>query len=260
MAAFKTFKDISIFITGCNRGIGLTLVKQILSLPDSPKVIFATCRSLKSDSSRELRGLAEKNPILHLLEFDVTNALQLENVVKEVETNLAGSGLNLLINNAGIYDLKNSEYGVVSNTLDEVTRDLMMKVYETNAVAPLMIVKAFLPLLRRAAKGPPCQPQATVVNMSSEDGSIELNHGGHYQYKCSKAAVNMLTVSLSLDYAKDGITVVCIDPGWIKTDMGGKAAPLTLPEAIPSLVKLIGSLDLSKTGSFLQYNGNILPW
>ena len=103
MAAFKTFKDISIFITGCNRGIGLTLVKQILSLPDSPKVIFGTCRSLKSDSSRELRGLAEKNPILHLLEFDVTNALQLENVVKQVETNLAGSGLNLLINNAGIY-------------------------------------------------------------------------------------------------------------------------------------------------------------
>lgn len=258
MAAFK---DISIFITGCNRGVGLALVKQILSLRDSPKVLFATCRSLKFDNSRELRELAEKNPILiHLLEFDVTNALQLENVVKEVEAKLAGSGLNLLINNAGIYDLKNSEYGVVSCTLDEVTRDLMMKVYETNAVAPLMIVKAFLPLLRRAAKDPPCQPQATVVNISSEDGSVALNMGGHYQYKCSKAAVNMLTVSLSLDYAKDGITVVCVDPGWIKTDMGGKAAPLTLPQAIPSLVRLIGSLDLSKTGSFLQHNGHTIPW
>jgi NAD(P)-dependent dehydrogenase (short-subunit alcohol dehydrogenase family) len=186
--------------------------------------------------------------------------LQLENVVKEVEAKLAGSGLNLLINNAGIYDLKNSEYGVVSCTLDEVTRDLMMKVYETNAVAPLMIVKAFLPLLRRAAKDPPCQPQATVVNISSDDGSVALNMGGHYQYKCSKAAVNMLTVSLSLDYAKDGITVVCVDPGWIKTDMGGKAAPLTLPQAIPSLVRLIGSLDLSKTGSFLQHNGHTIPW
>ena len=258
MAAFK---DVSIFITGCNRGIGFALVKEILSLPHSPKILFATCRSLKSDNSRELRELAAKNPILHLLEFDVTNALQLENVIKEVEAKLAGSGLNLLINNAGIYDLKNSEYGVVSTTLDEVTREMMMKVYETNAVAPLMIVKAFLPLLRQAAKDSLCQPQATVVNMSSDDGSVELNvEGGHYQYKCSKAAVNMLTVSLSLDYAKDGITVVCIDPGWIKTDMGGKAAPLTLSEAIPSLVKLIGSLDLTKTGSFLQYNGKTMPW
>ena len=257
MAAYK---GISALITGCNRGIGLALVKQMLSLPDSPKVIFATCRSLTSDSSRELRELAEKNSILHLLEFDVTNALQLENVVKEVEATLAGSGLNLLINNAGIYDLKNSEYAVASHTLDEVTRDLMMKVYETNAVAPLMIVKSFLPLLRRAAKDPPCQPQATVVNMSSEDGSVELNQGGCYQYKCSKAAINMLTVSLSIDLRNHGVTVVCIDPGWIKTDMGGKAAPLNLPEAIPSLVNLIGSLDLSKTGSFLQYNGRTMPW
>ena len=257
MAAFK---GVSIFITGCNRGIGFALVKEILSLPHSPKILFATCRSLKSDNSQELRELAAKNPVLHLLEFDVTNALQLENVVKEVEAKLAGSGLNLLINNAGIYDLKNSEYGVASSTLDEVTREMMMKVYETNAVAPLMIVKAFLPLLRQAAKDSPFQPQATVVNMSSEDGSVQLSGGGHYQYKCSKAAVNMLTVSLSLDYAKDGITVVCIDPGWIKTDMGGKAAPLTLPEALPSLVKLIGSLDLTKTGSFLNYNGCTMPW
>ncbi|XP_028404650.1 uncharacterized protein LOC114527203 [Dendronephthya gigantea] len=238
------------------------MVKQILSLPNTPKVLFGTCRSLKSDSSRELRELAEKNPILHLLELDVTNALQLEAVVKEVEEKLSGSGLNLLINNAGIYDLKNSGYGEATTTLDEVSGELMMKVYETNAVAPLMIVKAFLTLLRRAASSndPPCQPQATVINISSVDGSITLNAGGHYQYKCSKAAINMLTVSLSNDYAKDGITVVCIDPGWIKTDMGGKAAPLTLPEAIPSLVNLIGSLDPSKTGSFLQYNGNTLPW
>ena len=257
MAAYK---GISIFITGCNRGIGLALVKQILSLPEPPKVVFATCRSLTSDSSKELRELAEKNPILHPLEFDVNNPLQLEKVVKEVEATLTGSGLNLIINNAGIYDLKNSEYGVASSTLDEVTRDLMMKVYETNTVAPLMIVKSFLPLLRRATKGSPCQPQATIVNISSQDGSIQLNHGGYYQYKCSKAALNMLTVSLSIDLANDGITAVCIDPGWIKTDMGGKAAPLNLPEAIPSLINLIGSLNLSKTGSFFQHNGGTFPW
>lgn len=258
MAAFK---GISALITGCNRGIGLALVKQILSLAEPPKMLFATCRSMKSENSRELRDLAEKNPALRVLELDVTNALQLEKVVKEVETTLAGSGLNLLINNAGIYDLKNSEYGVASHTLDEVTRELMMKVYETNAVAPLMIVKSFLPLLRLAAKGPACQPQSTVVNISSEEGSVTLNEiGGHYQYKCSKAAVNMLTVSLSIDLVKDGINVVCVDPGWINTDLGGKAATLKLSDAIPPLVNLIGSLDISKTGLFLQYNGEIMPW
>ena len=165
-----------------------------------------------------------------------------------------------LLNCTGIYDLKNSEYGCASSTLDDVNRDLMMKVYETNTVSPLMIVKAFLPLLQLAAKDVKCQPQACIVNISSDDGSITLNAGGHYQYKCSKAALNMLTVSLSIDCAKDCITVVCIDPGWMKTDMGGKAAPLSLSDAIPVLVQLIGSLDMSKNGSFLQYNGKTLPW
>lgn len=259
----SAFRDISVFITGCNRGIGLACVKHILQLAETPKHLFATCRSLKAESARELKELAAKHHNLHLLEFDVTNASQLTSAVEEVEKKLGNAGLNLLINNAGIYDRKGNAYGEKSSTLDEATAELMMKVFETNSVAPLMIAKAFLPLIRRSAsdKTSSCQPRAAIVNISSDDGSIELNGtGGFYQYKCSKVALNMITKCLSLELANDEITVVCVDPGWIKTDMGGRSAPLTLPDAIPSLIKLIGSLNQSMSGSFLQYNGTVLPW
>ena len=248
MAAFG---EISVFITGCNRGIGLACVKHILQLPASPKHVFATCRSLKAESAQELTQLAAKHSNLHLLEFDVTNASQLAAISSKVEEKLGDAGLNLLINNAGIYDTKGSAYGTKTTSLEEITAETMMKVYETNTIAPLMIAKSFLPLLKRAV----------ILNISSEDGSIQLNNtGGYYQYKSSKAALNMVTKSLSIEFAKDAITVVCVDPGWIQTDMGGSAAPLVLSDAIPSLVKLIGSLDQSMTGSFFSYNGSLMPW
>ena len=260
MAAFG---EISVFITGCNRGIGLACVKHILQLPASPKHVFATCRSLKAESAQELTQLAAKHSNLHLLEFDVTNASQLAAISSKVEEKLGDAGLNLLINNAGIYDTKGSAYGTKTTSLEEITAETMMKVYETNTIAPLMIAKSFLPLLKQAAldKTSSCHPRAVILNISSEDGSIQLNNtGGYYQYKSSKAALNMVTKSLSIEFAKDAITVVCVDPGWIQTDMGGSAAPLVLSDAIPSLVKLIGSLDQSMTGSFFSYNGSLMPW
>ena len=252
----------SIFITGCNRGIGLAIVKHIVQLSTAPRYIFATCRSLKAESARELIELAANHSNLHLFELDVTNTSQLIAIVKEVGKRLLDAGLNLLINNAAIYDLKGSAYATKTSTLDEVTPEIMIKVYETNTIAPLMIAKYFLPILRKAAfNKTSCQPRAAIVNISSADGSIYLNHsGGLYQYKCSKAALNMITKSLSIDLAGDGITAICVDPGWIKTDMGGSAAPLTLSQTIPSLIKLLGSLDQSATGSFFLYDGTLLPW
>ena len=242
----------SIFITGGNRGLGLEFVKQFLSLPYPPEYIFATCRSLESAS--ELNSLSEVNKNLHVVQLDVNDFIDFHKVVSEVERKLEGRGLDLLLNNAGVMD---------RSTLDEVTVEKMISVYKTNTVAPLMLVKAFRPLLRRAAsqrsKGE--FAKACVVNISSVLGSIGNNtEGPRYPYRSSKVALNMVTKSLSIDLESDGIMAVALHPGWVKTGIGGPDAAVRTNESVEGLLTVIGSLDESKNGGFFDFNGKALPW
>ena len=242
----------SIFITGGNRGIGLEIVKQLLSLPNPPEYIFATCRSLESAS--ELNSLSEGNNNLHVVQLDVNDFEGFNQVVSEVERKLEGRGLDLLLNNAGIVD---------RSTLNEVTAERMIDVYKTNTVAPLMLAKAFRPLLRRAAsqrsKGD--FAKTFIVNISSGVGSIANNTWSTmYPYRPSKAALNMITKSLSIDLESERIMAVALHPGWVKTDMGGQNAALTTKDSVEQLLTVIGSLDDSKNGGFFDFTGKALPW
>lgn len=237
----------SVFITGCNRGIGLAFVKHILNLPSVPKHIFATCRSLKAENARELADLAQKHSNLHVLEFDASDVSsgRLPEIVEKVEATLADFGLNLLINNAGIN---------IRESFKDVTAESMTKCYKVNTIAPLMITKAFLPLLQRAAsvKDIPSQPRAAVVNISSILGSIELNSASRkpIPYCASKAALNMVTKSFSIDLAKDGIIAVAVHPGWVQTDMGGKNG--NIMESIFRYVETAGVIGQIKKRLFLE--------
>ncbi|GAB0195727.1 C-factor-like [Grus japonensis] len=156
-------------------------------------------------------------------EPEVTDPASIKAAAARVGEQLGGSGLNLLINNAGIAKL---------NLLDTETLEDMTQVYTTNTVAPLLLGQAFLPLLKKAAEGSPgsalsCS-KAAIVNMSSSAGSIEdvyLWHFGHVvSYRCSKAALNMLTKCQSLGYREHGILCVALHPGWVQTDMGGSGS------------------------------------
>ncbi|XP_078355998.1 C-signal-like [Oculina patagonica] len=242
----------SIFITGCNRGIGLEFISQFLSLPNPPEHVFATCRSLERAS--ELKSLAEGNKNLHVMEMDMNDFDSFSRIVSEVDKMLEGRGLDLLINSAGVMD---------RSKLDEVTAESMLDVYKTNAVAPLMLTKAFLPLLRRSSsqKSSAGSAKTFIVNISSGAGSIAGNTWSTmYPYRPSKAALNMITKSLSIDLASDGILAVALHPGWVKTDMGGQNATLTIKESVEGLVTVIGSLDESKNGGFFDFSGKALPW
>ena len=242
----------SIVITGGNRGIGLEIVKQLLSLPNPPGYIFATCRSLESAS--ELNSLSEGNNNLHVVQLDVNDFEGFNQVVSEVERKLEGRGLDLLLNNAGIVD---------RSTLNEVTAERMIDVYKTNTVAPLMLAKAFRPLLRRAASRSSNEDsaKACIVNISSVLGSITENSGRTlYPYRSSKAALNMITKSLSIDLESERIMAVALHPGWVKTDMGGQNAALTTKDSVEGLLTVIGSLDNSTNGGFFDFTGKALPW
>jgi NAD(P)-dependent dehydrogenase (short-subunit alcohol dehydrogenase family) len=126
-----------------------------------------------------------------------------------------------------------------------------------------MLTQAFLPLLKKAS----CDPneksllKALVLNMSSLTGSIGDNGSGKkYPYRASKAALNVINKSLSVDLKPFGIMAVVLDPGWVKTDMGGKNALISTEESVSGMMKVIGSLDESKSGMWFNYRGNVVPW
>uniref|UniRef100_A0A8D0DI04 Si:dkey-12e7.4 n=1 Tax=Sander lucioperca TaxID=283035 RepID=A0A8D0DI04_SANLU len=151
-----------------------------------------------------------------------------------------------------------------------VTAEKMIENFHTNAVAPLMIPKAFLPLLKQAvsrggaggARSMGTQ-RAEVINMTSLLGSVELSWGERannfkwYPYRVSKCC--MVSHCMAVDLEPDGILCMAIHPGWVHTDMGGSEVPLSA-ESISSILSVIGGLTEKDHGSFLNFTGEVLPW
>nr|XP_056718677.1 C-factor-like [Euleptes europaea] len=249
----------SVLVTGANRGIGLGLVRQLLSEPDPPQWVFACSREPDVERAQELRNLVSKYPNLVMVKLDATSSTSIKDAAACVENHLKGSGLNLLINNAGIFN---------KVALDTVNEEDMINGYKTNVIGPLLVSQAFLPLLRRAAqesseKGLSCS-RAAIINISSDMGSIELASLAHISvaipYRCSKAALNMLTQCQSVGYKEDGILCMIIHPGWVKTNMGGQEGALTIAESAQEILGVLSKLSDEHNGAFLNWKGSKMPW
>ncbi len=116
------------------------------------------------------------------------------------------------------------------------------------------MTRALLPRLRKGS-------HSRVLNVSTGMGSIADNtSGGAFSYRMSKAALNMATRNLAHALRSDGIAVVAVNPGWVKTDMGGGGATMPVDESARRLLAIFDSLDLSASGSFLNYDGTAFPW
>uniref|UniRef100_A0A8C3Q8F2 Uncharacterized protein n=1 Tax=Geospiza parvula TaxID=87175 RepID=A0A8C3Q8F2_GEOPR len=243
----------SVLVTGANRGIGLGFVQHFLRMPNPPQWIFAGCRDPKGQ--RELQNLASKHPNIIIIPLEVSDPASIKAAAAKVGEHLGGSGLNLLINNAGILKAKSLD--------NEVLQD-MTETYTTNTVGPMLMGQAFLPLLKKAAQGSPgsglsCS-KAAIVNISSIGGSIASAFGWELMqvtsYRCSKAALNMLSKCQSLAYKEHGILCVALHPGWVQTDMG---IPCLAP-LVQGMLKVLSSLSEKDTGAYLDWEGNVIPW
>ncbi len=239
-----------ILITGSNRGVGLELVERYLQHTDT--FIFATCRHPLS--AAELQALAKQHPDrLRIIQLDVTDQHSIDAAFAQISNEV--DGLEMLVNNAGI--LPGGVASVVPNaaTFGFLQADAMQEVFRVNTIAPMMIAQAFSELLRKGT-------QARLINMTSDAGSIEMTQQSayHYSYKASKAALNMVTRCLATDFRADGVIVISIHPGWIQTDMGGPHATLTPAETIPIMMNVIDGLTINDSGSFLNWDGSIVPW
>ena len=225
-----------IFVTGANRGIGLELVRQYLRREDS--LVFAACR--RPESAQALHDLADThNGRLTLIPLEVTSADAIAAAVETVHKRV--DALDIFVNNAAVDPPGQSLDGV-----DETFR--------VNTVGPLMLVKAYLDLLKGGQ-------DTRVVNVSSEMGSLEQWHyAGDYAYTASKAALNMVTRCLSDELRPFGIVTIALDPGWVQTDMGGAEAELTPQQSVSGMLRVIDALTVTHNGSFLRWNGTTLPW
>ncbi|XP_048829284.1 C-factor-like isoform X1 [Brienomyrus brachyistius] len=250
----------SVLVTGASRGIGLQIVKDLAKKTERPALIIATARN--PAAAEELQRVAKESSGVHVVNLDVTSQASIDAAVEEASSLLGAEGLNCLINNAAIGKTMN---------LEMVTAEEMLKTYEINTVAPLMVTKAFLPLLRAAATRGSGMGihRAAVINMSTVLGSIQLNFGSvlgplaefkWYPYKASKAALNMVTRCLAVDLESEGILCVAVHPGWVRTDMGGPQADLSVEESASSILSVLAGLSEKDHGGYLDYTGKTLPW
>jgi NAD(P)-dependent dehydrogenase (short-subunit alcohol dehydrogenase family) len=229
-----------ILITGANRGLGLELARLYSTRDDW---VFAGCRS--PEQAVALKKLsAQSNGRVNILTMDITVAASLDQCVQQVRREV--DALDILINNAAIND-----EGETLRTFDVKNAAAQWMV---NAAGQVLVVQKFLDLLQ-AGRNP------KIVNITSEAGSIStMNHFRGYYYFASKAAMNMFSRAMAWDPDTAGIRTIALHPGWVRTDMGGSNADLSVTESAEGILKVIDNLTLADNGKFYTWDGREYPW
>jgi NAD(P)-dependent dehydrogenase (short-subunit alcohol dehydrogenase family) len=229
-----------VLITGANRGIGFELAAQCAARGDR---VFAGCRTVAN--AVELEHLKKHHPgQVVILPMDVTDPAWIAEAVTKVaeQTQM----LDLLINNAAI--------NLGDESLSEIHPENLLRTLQVNAVGPVIVTQHFRDLI---VKG----NHPVIVNMSSESGSISsMTRFRGYGYYGSKAAENMYTRALALDPEIEGVIVIAMHPGWVRTDMGGPNAHLSTTESAAGILKVIDGLTSRDNGKFFTWEGNEYPW
>ena len=226
----------NIFITGGSRGIGKGLVEQFSK---SHNVIF-TARDKKQ--AQIIVDSFEHDNADYVI-MDVGENESVQNGVKNLKSKI--NSVDILINNAGIL-IPGLKHKI--NAID-TDMDTIMETFNINTVGVLRVCKAITPFM---------QPNSRIINISSGMGQLEGMGTGSLAYRLSKTALNAMTIVLSQELMEKKIKVNAICPGWVKTDMGGYDAALTVHESAESIKKFALD-DNFPSGKFLRH-GEILPW
>ena len=229
----------SVLITGANRGLGLEFAAEYAA--DGWQV-FAACRS--PAEAEQLKDLARKTgDRVSVFAMDVTDM----GSIRKAAMQLKDATIDVLINNAGIG-------GPRGQTTGNVDYEAWAHVFDVNTMGPLRVLEAFTEQLARSER-------KLVVTITSGMGSIGDNtSGGSIAYRSSKTAVNMVMRSAAIDLGPRHITCVLLSPGWVKTDMGGPGARLTVQQSVSAMRGLIAKLRPDDSGKFFHYDGREYPW
>ncbi|KAL3480889.1 hypothetical protein BJX99DRAFT_254216 [Aspergillus californicus] len=244
----------SYLITGCSRGLGLELTRQLISTNEDA-TIFASARSSDGPGLRKLlETYPERIIYVHL---DVTDRKSIEEAVEFITAKLDGKGLDVLINNAGFMYPIQSVLDMETEQLEDTFRINVSSVHN--------LTKAVLPLMRKGEV-------KKILNMSSSSGSIAKEFDNSTvlvpPYSISKTGLNMLTVAYARELEKEGFTIFSVNPGWVKTDLGSQHADLSVETSISALLDILHRTGKEGNARFLnvyipgwdKYAGGELPW
>jgi NAD(P)-dependent dehydrogenase (short-subunit alcohol dehydrogenase family) len=222
----------TVLITGANRGLGLEFARQYSVAGWN---VIGTAR--RPNEAEDLTALG-----VRVMQLDVTD----QQSVDRLAQNLDRQPIDLLINNAGIFPM--------AATIPEIDFADIVRTLEVNTVGPMRVTQALLPNLRRGQA-------RIIVNITSNLGSITDNtSGSFYGYRESKAALNMFTRSLAAELRDEGFTCIVMNPGWVKTDLGGPNAPLQAPDSIAGIRAVVNRLTPADSGTFWTHEGVKMPW
>ena len=226
----------TVLITGASRGIGLEFTKQYAA---AGWRVLACCRA--PQSAKALDALAHAHSNIQMYALDVADFKQIETLAGK----LKDVAIDVLINNAGVYP---------SSNLGDANAESWLEGFKINSIAPLKVANAFSSNVAKSQL-------KKIATLSSKMGSMDDNtSGGSYIYRSTKAAVNMVMKSLSIDLAPAGISVVTLHPGWVQTDMGGSNALINTQTSVSGLRKVIDNLSLANTGKFIAFDGKEIAW
>jgi NAD(P)-dependent dehydrogenase (short-subunit alcohol dehydrogenase family) len=244
------------FVTGGNKGIGLETVRGLGALGIA--VVLGSRDEANGRQAAE-RLRAQGIGDVEAVRFDVTKPADHQAIFRHIEGRYGK--LDILVNNAGVM-LEETDFGAPDgfNTTSTVTPEILRKTFETNFFAVVALTQALLPLVRKA-------PTGRIVNLSSILGSLTLHADPSssiydkkaFAYDASKAALNAFTIHLAQELRGTRIKVNAAHPGWVKTDMGGAAAPMELSEGGKTSVQLATLPDDGPTGGYFHL-GQSLPW
>jgi NAD(P)-dependent dehydrogenase (short-subunit alcohol dehydrogenase family) len=222
----------TVLISGANRGIGLELARQYAA--DGAEVI-AGVRDL--DAAAELKGVRG----VEVFPLDVADDAS----VKAFRQAVGDRPVDILIANAGV--------GGGHDRLGGFDYDAWLRVMNVNSLGPVRLAEAFLSNLKAGR-------EKKLVAITSTLGSTAAHGGDMFVYRASKAALNNIWAGLAKTLKGDGIVCLPLHPGWVKTDMGGQGAPLSVTQSVDGLRAFIAEAGPSQSGHVHAYDGQPLPW
>jgi NAD(P)-dependent dehydrogenase (short-subunit alcohol dehydrogenase family) len=212
------------------------MVRQYLA--DGARVIACVRDPARADALRELPSQDR----LTIEQMDMADFAS----ITAARGRIGDGAIDIVINNAGVA-------GGAKQGIDDVDLDDWHATLNINTIAPLIVARSFKSNLAASGNG-------KLMNVTSQLAASTWPMGGMLIYSTTKAALSKVAQVLAIDWKNEPITVALMHPGWVKTDMGGPHAQLTVEESASGIRAVIAGMDKADSGKFYKWNGEIHPW